>query len=110
MLMWEVSSGQPPFAGVDHNYDLAMKIINGMRPKTIPGTPLEYEKLMKQCWDADPSKRLNIATLFGKFKEMLKPYLMNENNGQQENITANNKLFQLINFVFIEEQEGKFFF
>src|SRR6266540_1071288 len=84
MLMWEVSSGQPPFAGVDHNYDLAMKI-------------------MKQCWDADPSKRLNIATLFGKFKEMLKPYLMNENNGQQENITANNKLFQLINFVFIEE-------
>jgi len=94
MLMWEVSSGQPPFAGVDHNYDLAMKIINGMRPKTIPGTPLEYEKLMKQCWDADPSKRLNIATLFGKFKEMLKPYLMNENNGQQEIIITNNKLIQ----------------
>ena len=41
MLMWEISSGQPPFAGFDHDYDLAMKIINGMRPRIVPGTPLE---------------------------------------------------------------------
>jgi len=35
MLMWEISSGQSPFAGFDHDYDLAMKIINGMRPKIV---------------------------------------------------------------------------
>ena len=29
MLMWEISSGQQPFANFDHDYDLAMKIING---------------------------------------------------------------------------------
>src|SRR3989337_2297410 len=45
MLMWEISSGQPPFAGFNHDYDLAMTIINGMRPKIVPGTPLEYEQL-----------------------------------------------------------------
>ena len=33
MLMWEISSGQPPFINYEHNYDLAMKIVNGMRPK-----------------------------------------------------------------------------
>ena len=53
MLMWEISSGQPPFINFDHNYDLAMNIINGMRPIIVPGTPLAYEKLMKLCWDAD---------------------------------------------------------
>ena len=35
MLMWEISSGQSPFAGFDHDYDLAKKIINGMRPKIV---------------------------------------------------------------------------
>ncbi|CAB4417371.1 unnamed protein product [Rhizophagus irregularis] len=31
-----------------------------MRPKVISGTPLKYENLMKQCWDADPSNRPDI--------------------------------------------------
>ncbi|CAI2168597.1 20059_t:CDS:2 [Funneliformis geosporum] len=47
MLMWEISSGQPPFAYFDHNYDLVMNIVNGMRPNIVSGTPLEYKKLMK---------------------------------------------------------------
>ncbi|POG82934.1 kinase-like domain-containing protein [Rhizophagus irregularis DAOM 181602=DAOM 197198] len=63
MLMWEVSSGQPPFNNYEHDYDLAMNIVNGIRPKIVPGTPLEYKNLMKQCWDADPSKRPDIKTL-----------------------------------------------
>ncbi|EXX74097.1 hypothetical protein RirG_054310 [Rhizophagus irregularis DAOM 197198w] len=61
--MWEVSSGQPPFNNYEHDYDLAMNIVNGIRPKIVPGTPLEYKNLMKQCWDADPSKRPDIKTL-----------------------------------------------
>ncbi|CAI2193474.1 42_t:CDS:2, partial [Funneliformis geosporum] len=48
MLMWEISAGQPPFANFDHNYDLAMNIVNGMRPRIVSETPLEYKKLMKQ--------------------------------------------------------------
>src|ERR1043165_1388154 len=39
MLMWEISYGQPPFINFEHDYVLALKIINGMRPKIIPGTP-----------------------------------------------------------------------
>ncbi|GBB86461.1 hypothetical protein RclHR1_01290005 [Rhizophagus clarus] len=33
MLMWEISSGQPPFFNYEHNYDLARNIVNGIRPK-----------------------------------------------------------------------------
>ncbi|GBB86662.1 hypothetical protein RclHR1_13030002 [Rhizophagus clarus] len=57
MLMWEISSGQPPFINYEHDYDLAINIINGIRPKIVLGTPIEYKNLMEQCWDADPSKR-----------------------------------------------------
>ena len=42
MLMWEISSGQPPFCNYRHDdYDLAMKIINGIRPKIVPGNSLK---------------------------------------------------------------------
>jgi len=70
MLMWEISSGQPPFSIYEHDLDFAMNIINGMRPKIVPGTPLEYISLLKQCWDADPLKRPDINSLAGKIKEI----------------------------------------
>ena len=56
MLMWEISSGQPPFI-YKSDYNLAIRIVDGMRPKIVSGTPLEYKELMEQCWDADPEKK-----------------------------------------------------
>src|SRR5688572_19142296 len=70
MLMWEISSGQPPFSICEHDLDFAMNIINGMRPKIVPGTPLEYKSLMEQCWDADPLKRPDINSLISKINEL----------------------------------------
>ncbi|RIA82450.1 kinase-like domain-containing protein [Glomus cerebriforme] len=81
ILMWEISSGQPPFINHKHNYDLAMKIVNGMRPKIVPGTPLEYKKFMKQCWNADPTKRPDAYTLLTEIKKLLQTlYFQNEND------------------------------
>ncbi|RGB27264.1 kinase-like domain-containing protein [Rhizophagus diaphanus] len=104
MLMWEVSSGQPPFNKYEDDYDLAMNIVNGIRPKIVPGTPLEYKNLMKQCWDADPSKRPDIITLDDKIREinffyqnksnelLTQPEEKN-NNFEIENYTNSSKLF-----------------
>jgi serine/threonine protein kinase len=74
MLMWEISSGQPPFNNYEHDYYLAMNIINGIRTRIVSGTPLEYENLMKQCWDADPLKRPDIDTLLNKISEINASY------------------------------------
>ncbi|PKC62395.1 kinase-like protein, partial [Rhizophagus irregularis] len=104
MLMWEVSSGQPPFNNYEHDYYLAMNIVNGMRPKIVPGTPLEYKNLMKQCWDADPSKRPdNSYTLYNKVHEINLFYqnksnesliqLEESNNYEIESNTSSSKLF-----------------
>ncbi|GBC02386.1 hypothetical protein RclHR1_00460024 [Rhizophagus clarus] len=57
MLMWEISFGQPPFINYEHDHNFAMNIVNGIRPRIVLGTPVEYKNLMEQCWDADPSKR-----------------------------------------------------
>ncbi|EXX63628.1 Mkk1p [Rhizophagus irregularis DAOM 197198w] len=63
MLMWEISSGKPSFINYEHENDIVMNIINGIRPKIVPGTPLEYKNLMIQCWDSDPLKRPDTKTL-----------------------------------------------
>ncbi|CAI2170224.1 17381_t:CDS:2 [Funneliformis geosporum] len=82
MLMWEISSGQPPFASYVHDYDLVMKIMNGMRPQIVQGTPTEIRNLMVKCWDADPLKRCDIDTLDDKITEIQKSYYQNENKEQ----------------------------
>jgi serine/threonine protein kinase len=81
ILMWEISSGQPPYKDIyEHNYDLAMRIVNGMRPKIVSGTPSEYVELMKQCWDADPLNRPDISTYYEKVKKMWKSSYDNNAN------------------------------
>jgi serine/threonine protein kinase len=86
MLMWEISSGQLPFSNYEHDYNLAMNIVNGIRPRIVQGTPLEYEKLMKQCWDANPLKRPKVRVLLKKISEINASY----QNVSDESRTNNN--------------------
>src|SRR6059058_253925 len=91
MLMWEISSGKPPFDNYEHDYYLAMNIVNGMRPKIVSGTPLEYESLMEQCWDADPLKRPDVVILLNKIREINLSYQIKN----EEQINSNVKNSQL---------------
>ncbi|POG62091.1 kinase-like domain-containing protein [Rhizophagus irregularis DAOM 181602=DAOM 197198] len=93
ILMWEISSGQLPF--VNYEY-LAMKIVNGMRPKIVPGTPLEYKKLMEQCWDADLTKRPDAIILETEMKKLLLSFQNNQVESQNQIIS--NRHQQLSNY------------
>ncbi|CAI2193129.1 17722_t:CDS:1, partial [Funneliformis geosporum] len=85
MLMWEILSGQLPFADFNHDYELAINLIKGMRPQIVQGTPMLYKNLIIQCWDADPLKRHNINTLKDKVTEIQTLYYQNENKEQNIN-------------------------
>jgi len=47
VLLWEISSGKPPFYVEGEPYDgyLAVQIMQGHRETTVPDTPIEYVKL-----------------------------------------------------------------
>jgi len=63
MIMWELSSNQPPFADRAHDYSLAVDICNGLRPPIIAGTPKSYMAAMLRCWDSDPLRRPQASEL-----------------------------------------------
>ncbi|PKC67379.1 kinase-like protein [Rhizophagus irregularis] len=109
MLMWEISSGQPPFINYEHDYNLAINIIDGMRPKIISEIPSEYKSLMEQCWDADPLKRPDINTLRFKMNEIMSYYQNKPNELPQLKIKSNNvtKLFTSKIHIFKNLREPK---
>ena len=47
VLLWEISSGQPPFYNEGNPYDigLAIDILQGLREEPIPDTPEDYIKI-----------------------------------------------------------------
>src|SRR5438874_13123967 len=56
VLLWELSSGKPPFEKLE-GYQILLGIKKGHREKQIDGTPTEYVKLYTDCWDENPEKR-----------------------------------------------------
>ncbi|CAB5356950.1 unnamed protein product [Rhizophagus irregularis] len=70
VLMWEISSGYPPFKDNDNKVALAVSISNGAREVTILGTPKEYEKLYKNCWNQEPEQRSTINEILDEFERM----------------------------------------
>ncbi|CAB4430774.1 unnamed protein product [Rhizophagus irregularis] len=63
MVMWEFTSGIPPFNRVAHDHHLILSVCGGKRPEIVENTPKCYIDLMKKCWDSDPSNRPTITML-----------------------------------------------
>ncbi|RIA92339.1 kinase-like domain-containing protein, partial [Glomus cerebriforme] len=57
MIMWEFTSGIPPFNNKAHDFQLSLSICEGERPEINENTPKCYKELMEKCWDTDPFKR-----------------------------------------------------
>src|SRR5205085_7578350 len=49
MIMWELTSGVPPFDNRAHDFHLSLSICKGERPEIIEGTPQCYIDLMKNA-------------------------------------------------------------
>ena len=47
VLLWEISSGKPPFYSEGEQYDvgLVLDISQGLRESTVPDTPEDYVKV-----------------------------------------------------------------
>ena len=79
VLMWELSSGKPPFIGENDNI-LRHRLIGGLREEPVSDTPIEYCELYKSCWDGDPNVRPSIDQVFIKLEKMLNLENLDDSN------------------------------
>ncbi|CAI2193212.1 9012_t:CDS:1, partial [Funneliformis geosporum] len=56
IIAHEVVTGLPPFHDVAHDESLAIKICQGLRPRSNYKIPFPILDIIQQCWDADPLK------------------------------------------------------
>ncbi|GBC05826.1 hypothetical protein RclHR1_06450004 [Rhizophagus clarus] len=69
VLLWEISSGRPPFSNYPQLILLAGYYMR--REKPIDGTPLKYQKLYQKCWKDEPELRPNIEEVNENLNEIL---------------------------------------
>ncbi|GBC06007.1 hypothetical protein RclHR1_06550011 [Rhizophagus clarus] len=72
VLLWELSSGRPPFGvkGEQCDVGLALEICQGLREGVVPDTPEEYVKIYTKCWDREPDNRPTIYQVVNSLKEI----------------------------------------
>ncbi|RGB39552.1 hypothetical protein C1646_472669 [Rhizophagus diaphanus] len=88
ILLWEISSGRPPFCNELNDLGLAMEILQGLRENPIPDTPEEYIEIYTDCWNIEPDDRPTINQVFDRLKKIVKKenviikdfHLFNDNN------------------------------
>ena len=73
MIMWEFTSGVPPFNDKAHDLQLCLSICKGERPKIIENTPQCYANLMEKCWDEDPLKRPSASKIQITIRKWIDP-------------------------------------
>ncbi|POG76180.1 kinase-like domain-containing protein [Rhizophagus irregularis DAOM 181602=DAOM 197198] len=57
IIAYEICTGFPPYCDIAHDEFLAMKICQGLRPKSNYKIPQLIFDIINRCWDADPLKR-----------------------------------------------------
>ncbi|GES80310.1 kinase-like domain-containing protein [Rhizophagus clarus] len=64
VLLWEISSGHPPFLDYPRNVLTSHISYNNLREEPIKNTPLKYQHLYQKCWNGDPDLRPDIEEVY----------------------------------------------
>ncbi|RHZ70103.1 hypothetical protein Glove_275g90 [Diversispora epigaea] len=72
IILWEISSGHPPFEmESSSNIDLLKNIAKGKREMTIPGTPQKYKEIYTDCWKHNGNSRPDISQVVKNLSEIV---------------------------------------
>ncbi|CAI2161833.1 17637_t:CDS:2 [Funneliformis geosporum] len=98
VLLWEISSGHPPFYTKNEQYDvsLALEILQGLRETIVPNTPNEYAKLYIDCWDGKPENRPSMCKVVERLKSII----------SQLNVTIDTQKYEVFDNIINEHHDN----
>ncbi|RIB22836.1 kinase-like domain-containing protein [Gigaspora rosea] len=69
-ILWEISSGRPPFSESSEFIAILVRVLRGDREEPIEGTPSQYIELYKKCWDNNPTNRPETRVILNNLKQL----------------------------------------
>src|SRR3954470_20653267 len=63
-------TGRRPFWDKNHDTDLIIVIVDGLRPPNVTNAPEGYIELMEECWHSDPSQRPTATDIYIKISKI----------------------------------------
>ncbi|GBC20830.2 kinase-like domain-containing protein [Rhizophagus irregularis DAOM 181602=DAOM 197198] len=84
VLLWEITSGHPPFKNEPYDIGLAVEISMGRREIPVFETSKNYVKIYTDCWNSEPDDRPNMNEVAKKLKS-LKDQILDEVISSEKN-------------------------
>jgi serine/threonine protein kinase len=88
VLLWEISSGKPPFSGIPQS-NINLYIVKGIREQPIENTSPKYQLLYKNCWKEEPNQKPDIDEVH---RSLIDLKLQFDNNDEQTEVKPRNDL------------------
>ncbi|RGB31986.1 hypothetical protein C1646_816949 [Rhizophagus diaphanus] len=89
VLLWEISSGKPPFHEEKNKFGLSYDISRGRREEIIPDTPNDYSNLYIECWNNEQSKRPTIQDVVNRLRNLTPDSVGNSVHGDLSKVIQN---------------------
>ncbi|RIB26939.1 kinase-like domain-containing protein [Gigaspora rosea] len=70
VILWEISSGRPPFTSFENFVKLKWELLGGARENPVEGTPPKYIELYQRCWDDNPDNRPETKEILDILKQI----------------------------------------
>jgi serine/threonine protein kinase len=74
IIIWGVCTGKFPYQNYSNTYDIKKLVLSGGRPSEnllSKNTPEKIIRLMRMCWDSNPSIRPNAEFIIMSLKNIL---------------------------------------
>ncbi|UZO08229.1 uncharacterized protein OCT59_028487 [Rhizophagus irregularis] len=95
MILWEISSGQPPFKLESCDGNSNLEILQDYRETIVSDTPIDYSNLFIECWDGEPNNRPSMNQVVNKFDKFKNYFLIKR------------MIDEFVSLIFKEVNEGK---
>ncbi|RGB40147.1 kinase-like domain-containing protein [Rhizophagus diaphanus] len=97
ILLWEISSGHPPFKDEPYDLSLFIQISQDYRETIVPGTPIDYSNLYTECWNGVPNNRPTMNQVVVKLKTILANSNTTTENDQTDKLNSKLQNEQQVN-------------
>ncbi|KAJ1291885.1 hypothetical protein BS78_02G350500 [Paspalum vaginatum] len=71
IIMWEILTGQEPYAGIHHGGVIGGILSNTLRPPVPASCDPQWRELMEQCWSNEPEQRPSFTDVVSHLRSML---------------------------------------